>query len=77
MAEQQSLTLKEAREHAGLTQEAAAHEAGLSLRTYRRVETGKISDPAYSTVTAICRTVGICPEEIDEFNRLAERGAKA
>lgn len=73
MAEQQSLTLKEAREHAGLTQEAAAHEAGLALRTYRRVETGKVGDPAYSTVVAICRTVGICPEEIKEFARMGEK----
>lgn len=73
----ETMTLKEAREHAGLTQEAAAHETGLSLRTYRRVETGKVGDPAYSTVVAICRTVGICPEEIREFARIGEKGKVA
>lgn len=73
----ETTTLKEAREHAGLTQEAAAHEAGLALRTYRRVETGKVADPAYSTVAAICRTVGHKPEDIEEFARTGEGGAKS
>lgn len=68
------MTLKEAREGADLTQEAAAHEAGLALRTYRRVETGKVSDPAYSTVAAICCTVGVDPGEVEEFARMGEKG---
>ena len=69
------MTLKEAREHAGLTQEAAAHEAGLAVRTYRRVETRKVTDPAYSTVVAICRTVGVDPEEVEEFVQMGETKA--
>ena len=73
----ETMTLKEAREHAGLMQEAAAHEAGLAPRTYRRVETGKVADPAYSTVAAICRTVGVDPRKVEEFARIGEKGKVA
>lgn len=73
----ETMTLKEPRVFPGLTQEAAAHEAGLALRTYRRVETGKVADPAYSTVAAICRVVGVEPGEVEEFARMGEKGKVA
>ena len=71
----ETMTLKDVRERAGLTQEKAAHEAGLSLRTYRRVETGKVTDPAHSTVLAICEAVGVDPANIEEFARSGKKAA--
>jgi hypothetical protein len=39
------------------------------------VETRKVADPAYSTVVAICRTVGVDPEEVEEFVQMGETKA--
>ncbi len=71
----EKMTLKDARERADLTQEKAAHEANLSLRTYRRVETGEVTDPAHSTVLAICGALGVKPGEVQEFTRLMQKGS--
>jgi transcriptional regulator with XRE-family HTH domain len=44
----------ERRSALGLTQEAAAHEAGIALRTYQNLEAG-VLNPGYLTLGAVAR----------------------
>ncbi|MBB6174103.1 DNA-binding phage protein [Nocardiopsis mwathae] len=36
-----------------------AAEAGISVETLRKIETGRIPTPAFFTVVALCRTLGL------------------
>ena len=68
------MKLKEARESAGLTQEQAAREAGLTLNTLRKLEAGRASrNTGYGTVLDVCRVVGVDPGEVEEFVRMGEK----
>ena len=70
------MELREARRERGLTQEALAHTANISLTTVRKLEAGNAIDPAFRPVMTICRVLGRSWEEIDEFRTLVEeRGA--
>ncbi|WP_200936069.1 helix-turn-helix domain-containing protein [Microbacterium sp. Leaf151] len=57
-AEQLSKLLRECREGAGLSQEAVARKADLSVNTVRNVESGRAVEPGYFTVLAIAHAVG-------------------
>ncbi|MEC3981893.1 helix-turn-helix domain-containing protein [Amycolatopsis sp. H20-H5] len=49
--------LREAR--AGRSMVDVANEAGISVETLRKIETGRIPTPAFFTVAAIADTVGL------------------
>ncbi len=41
-----------------------AAEAGLSPETLRKIETGRIATPAFFTIIALCRALGISADEL-------------
>lgn len=41
-----------------------AAEAGLSPETLRKIETGRIATPAFFTIVALCRVLGISADEL-------------
>ncbi len=49
--------LRAARGAAGMATVAA--EAGISVETLRKIETGRIATPAFFTVTALARVLGL------------------
>jgi transcriptional regulator with XRE-family HTH domain len=51
--------LKEARERAGLTQEAVARRIGVATSQISQVESGRRSDPYFSTVAKIAGACGV------------------
>ena len=53
--------LRELRERAGITQERLAAEAGVSIATVRKIETGAVVEPGYFTVMALKRVFGTVP----------------
>lgn len=55
--------IRAAREDAGITQEAAAHEAGVTVGTWSQLERGK-SDPRFSTLVAVAAALGIKTSEL-------------
>src|SRR5713101_7863288 len=58
--------LRKLREKAGLTQEALARSADLSLSTVTKLELGGI-DPAWSTVQRLAKALGVdCTALMDE-----------
>jgi transcriptional regulator with XRE-family HTH domain len=58
------MTLREMREAAGLTQEAAAARAGVRQGVISQVELGKIANPALTTLEAFARAYDKSLEEI-------------
>lgn len=58
------MNLKEMREQAGLTQEQLAALTELDQTTISQLETGKVQDPRFSTITALARAYKRTPEEI-------------
>lgn len=60
MREQQVLgvALRRLREDRGLSQEAVAQRAGISLNTYSRIERGTVA-PAWLSVTKIAKALDI------------------
>jgi transcriptional regulator with XRE-family HTH domain len=55
--------LRALREQRGRSQEALAHEAGLTLRTLQRIERSQ-ANPTWSTVRRIARTLGVSLAEL-------------
>lgn len=51
-------SMRELRARAGMTQEAVAREADVSLNTVRNVESGQCVEPGYFTVLAIAQVLG-------------------
>ena len=51
------------REAAGLSQEAAAHGAGISVRHYQKIE-GGTTNPAYLTLLAVAAALHAAPEDL-------------
>lgn len=49
-------TIRKARQ---LTQEEAAHQAGVSLRAYQGLERGEALDPHFSTLSRISKMLGV------------------
>ncbi len=56
--------LKELRKAAGLTQQALATKAGLSMSAVIHIEAGRIPDPRVSTMKAIARALGVSVDEL-------------
>ena len=64
--------IRSARKERRLSQEAAAHATGMSVRAYRSLETGEAVDPHYSTLLGISRGLGVPITDL-----LEETGQKA
>jgi transcriptional regulator with XRE-family HTH domain/GTPase SAR1 family protein len=75
MASQFGPLLRRFRTRAGLTQEALAEQAGVGVRTVRRLETGDNSDPRMGTVDALAVALGLSPAERLELLAAADRNA--
>lgn len=54
--------LRAARGAAGMATVAA--EAGISVETLRKIETGRIATPAFFTVTALARVLGLSLDDL-------------
>jgi DNA-binding XRE family transcriptional regulator len=52
------MAVRQLREKKGLTQEAVAHNAGITTATLGVIERG-LSNPTWATVKAICAALGI------------------
>ena len=61
--------IRELREKRGLTQEAVAHEAGVTASTYGLIERGQ-SNPTWATVEDIASALGV---SVGELARRAEK----
>ena len=53
--------LRELRENAGMTQQSLAAQAGVSIATVRKIETGAVVEPGYFTVMALMGVLGASP----------------
>ena len=58
------MTLREARRHAGLTQDQLAARSGIDQSTISDLETGRNTDPRLSTLTRLAEALGITPSEL-------------
>jgi transcriptional regulator with XRE-family HTH domain len=56
--------VKELRKAAGLTQQALATNAGLSMSAVIHIEKGRIPDPRGSTLKALARALGTTVDEL-------------
>jgi transcriptional regulator with XRE-family HTH domain len=65
--------LRELRENAGITQEHLAAQAGVSIATVRKIETGVVMEPGYFTVMALMSVFGMGPEY---FSARLDKGAE-
>jgi transcriptional regulator with XRE-family HTH domain len=48
----------------GASMEKVSRAAGISLETLRKVETGRIPTPAFFTVAAVARVLGLSMDEL-------------
>ncbi|MGW2180876.1 helix-turn-helix domain-containing protein [Streptomyces sp. NPDC001732] len=63
MADQLGTLLRRLRTRSGLTQEQTAERSGVSVRTIRRLETGRSSDHRLGTVNLLADALGAGPED--------------
>mgnify|MGYP000405515984 CR=1 FL=1 len=59
-------TLHDLRVTAGLTLQAAAASAGLSISTVQKLEAGSVAAPAYATLAALARAYAVPVELVAE-----------
>ncbi|MFD9593849.1 helix-turn-helix transcriptional regulator, partial [Kitasatospora sp. NPDC059973] len=79
MTDQLGTLLRRLRGQAGLTQEQVAERSGVSVRTIRRLESGRSSDHRLGTVNLLADALDISAEDRRQLaSTLAEaRGASA
>lgn len=65
------MSLREARQQAGLTQVALAKRAGVDQTTISDVETGKNRNPSWETVKRISDALGMDPSALFPINQVA------
>jgi transcriptional regulator with XRE-family HTH domain len=56
--------LRDARRAAMLTQEELAVESGVGVATIRRIEGGEITEPRFSTLRKLARTLDVEPQAL-------------
>lgn len=61
--------LKRARIRKGLTQEATAHAANISMSTMQRLEAGRVT-PTPQTLVALADLLGLSPDDVFTAARL-------
>jgi transcriptional regulator with XRE-family HTH domain len=55
--------IRDLRERSRLSQEAVAHQAGLTVSAYARIERGE-ANPTWTTVTHVARALGVSLAEL-------------
>lgn len=55
------ITLKQAREKAGLTQDALADKSGVPQATISKIETGKLTNPRWDDVVSLAVALKVEP----------------
>ncbi len=50
-----------------LSQEDLAKKAGIAERTIHLIETGKTAQPRLKVMRALCETLAVQPQDVDEF----------
>ncbi|MFK4086423.1 ATP-binding protein [Kribbella sp. NPDC020789] len=65
------------RVQAGLSQEELAERAGLSVRTIRELEAGRVARPRKDSVRLLSEGLDLAPEDAERFLAAAGRGAAA
>ena len=58
------MSLREAREQAGLTQEQLADKAGMDQTTISRLETSPAANPTHRTIQRLAAALGIAPSRL-------------
>lgn len=58
------LAIREYRERAGVSQDALAETAGLSVRTVRRIERDSDYDPGVSTAARVAAALGVTVDDL-------------
>lgn len=58
------MTLREAREQAGLTQEELAGRAEMDQTTISRLETSSNANPTHRTIQRLAKALGIAPSKL-------------
>jgi transcriptional regulator with XRE-family HTH domain len=58
--------LRAMREAAGLSRDALAHAAGLSVSALIKLEQGVVADPSWSSVRALARALGVSTAAFEE-----------
>lgn len=56
--------MRERRTALGLSQEAVAREAGVSLNLVSKLERGVVTDPHYSTLVGLAGALGVAVDEL-------------
>jgi len=69
--------LLDLRVQAGLSQEELAERAGLSVRTIRELEAGRVARPRKDSVRLLSEGLDLAPEDAERFLAAAGRGAAA
>ncbi len=69
--------LKRFRGRAGLTQEALAHRAGLSIEAVNKLERGERRTPRCDTLVMLARALGLSAAEWETLERAARRPTRA
>jgi transcriptional regulator with XRE-family HTH domain len=60
--------LQKLREASGLSQEALARKAGLSVAGLRNLEQGRIKDPQWSTVQRLASALGVSADQLADLD---------
>jgi transcriptional regulator with XRE-family HTH domain len=55
--------IRQLRERSGLSQEVVAHNAGLTVSAYARIERGE-ANPTWTTVTRVAQALGVTLSEL-------------
>lgn len=58
------MTLREARDLRGLTQEQLADRAGVDQATISNLENGRVQFPSWDTVARVCGVLKVKPQDI-------------
>lgn len=65
--------LKELRTAAGLTQQALATKAGMSVSAVVHIEAGRVPDPRLSSLRALAKALGVSLDDLAENDEPAEK----
>lgn len=81
MSAQPNIRMKRLRKDRGWTPEKLAEEAGVSVRTVRDIEAGRVDEPRVGTIFSIAEALGVKVSDIDPEQDQGElvdaRGAPA
>jgi transcriptional regulator with XRE-family HTH domain len=67
------LTVREARQRKGLTQERLADLSGLDQATISDLETGRHTNPRLDTITRLAQALGVAPSRLRFTSGLTRR----